>query len=264
MELMRKIIEINEELCDGCGQCVPGCAEGALEIVDNKARLVEDRYCDGLGACIGDCPTGALKIIEREADDFDEEAVEIFLKQKKAAPAPPQVQACISAKLQTFQPTAPPCQAANQPTTLQATQSLSALTHWPVQIRLVPPTAPFLKGADLLVAADCTPIAYPHFHRDFLKNRAVLVGCPKFDNVNSYIRKFADIFVQAAPKNILIAIMEVPCCAGMRMIINEALKLSGADIPVQEVVISVRGEILRQEENESIQLKSFGNFRPIG
>lgn len=247
MKLKRKIIEINEELCDGCGQCIPGCAEGALEIVANKARLVEDRYCDGLGACIGGCPTGALRIIERKAEDFDEEAVEDFLQQKKEAAGPLPQQTCISTRLQTFQPAAPFCLAANQPRTVEAGGSLSALTHWPVQIRLVPPTAPFLKGADLLVAADCTPVAYPHFHRDFLQNRVILLGCPKFDNANSYIRKFADIFAQAAPKSILIAIMEVPCCAGMRMIINEALMLSGAKIPVQEVVISVRGHILRQE-----------------
>ncbi len=246
MKIMRKIIEIDESLCNGCGQCVPSCAEGALQIVDGKARMLAEKYCDGLGACLGECPTGALRIIEREADDFDEEAVEELLRNRdeaKTRPVPP-VGGCPSAGLQTFAPPTP-CQSANAPVQLGAATG-SALSHWPVQIRLVPPTAPFLKGADLLIAADCVPVAYPDFHRDLLTGKAVMLGCPKFDEVESAIQKFTEIFAVAGIKSITMAIMEVPCCGNMRHIVSQALSRSGQAIPVQEVVISARGERLRQ------------------
>lgn len=247
MKIKRNIIEIDEELCNGCGQCVPGCAEGALEIINGKAKLLAEKYCDGLGACLGECPTGALKVIEREAEDFDEEAVEKLLakkeKIKETAPPSPSTGGCPSAQLQPFQP-ATQCQAANQPTSVG--NSESALTHWPVQIHLVPPTAPFLKNADLLVVADCTPLAYPNFHRDFLPNKIVLMGCPKFDDAESYIQKFTEILENAPINSITIAIMEVPCCGKMRTIIKEALRRSDEDIPVEEVVINVRGQILHK------------------
>lgn len=245
MKIMRKIIEIDENLCNGCGQCVPSCAEGALQIVDGKARMLAEKYCDGLGACLGECPTGALRIIEREAEDFDEEAVEELLSQREAAkthPAPP-VGGCPSARLQTFAP-ATPCQAANAPVQLGLATG-SALSHWPVQIRLVPPTAPFLKGADLLIAADCVPVAYAEFHRDLLTGRVVMLGCPKFDEAESAIQKFTEIFASAGIKSITMAIMEVPCCGNMRHIVSQALARSGRDIPMREVVISARGECLR-------------------
>ncbi len=243
MKVMRKIIEIDEELCNGCGECVPSCAEGSLLIVDGKAKMIADKYCDGLGACLGHCPQDALKIIERAADDFDEEAVEELLRQRKAAPPTPPAGGCPSAKLQTLQPLSP-CQAANQPSDFGT--SASALSHWPVQIRLVPPSAPFLKNADLLVAADCTPLAYPNFHRDFLRGKVVMMGCPKFDDVDSYVAKFTDIFATADIKSVTIVIMEVPCCASMRGIIAQALKNSGADIAVEEAIISARGEVISQ------------------
>jgi NAD-dependent dihydropyrimidine dehydrogenase PreA subunit len=242
MKVIRKVIEINEELCDGCGQCVPDCAEGALQIIDGKVKMLADKYCDGLGACLGACPTGALKTIEREADEFDEEAVMELLKSK-------------AAKGQTVEPkTAPsglpglqpqtPCQSANRPQSgLALAGSESSLSHWPVQIRLVPPSAPFLKNADLLVAADCVPVAYPHFHRDLLANRAIMMGCPKFDDVNGYVQKFVEVFQTAKPRSIKLAIMEVPCCGGMRMIVKEALKQAGQDIPVDEVIVTAKGEI---------------------
>jgi ferredoxin len=242
MKVMRKIIEINEELCDGCGQCVPDCAEGALQVVDGKAKVLADKYCDGLGACLEACPKDALKIIEREADDFDEEAVEELLesmkdKQEKTpvAAAPPGL---AGVKFET------PCQAANKPRFDFAPEKTgSSLTHWPVQIRLVPAQAPFLQNADLLVAADCVPVAYPNFHRDFLAGRVIMMGCPKFDDVNGYVQKFVEVFQKAKPKSIKLAIMEVPCCGGMRMIVKEALKQAEMDIPVEEVVITARGEI---------------------
>lgn len=245
MKVKRKIIEIDENLCDGCGQCVPDCAEGSLQIVDGKARLVEDKLCDGLGACLGACPQGALKIVEREAEEFDEEAVEEFLqkkeqeKERKKAPS-----SCPSARLQSFGQQSP-CQAANKPGPVnQGEKGTSALSHWPVQIRLVPPEAPFLKDADLLIAADCVPVAYPDFHRDLLQGKVVMLGCPKFDDQDGYVDKFTEIFRKSGIRSITIAIMEVPCCGSMRGIVAEALKRSGADLPVTEVVISARGEIL--------------------
>ena len=242
MKVLRRIIEINEELCDGCGQCVPDCAEGALRIVDGKAKMIADKYCDGLGACLEACPKDALRIVEREADEFDEEAVMELLdsgkQKKKEKPSVTQSPGLANIKIET------PCQAANKPRfDLAAPKSGSALSHWPVQIRLVPAQAPFLKNADLLVAADCVPVAYPHFHRDFLANRVIMMGCPKFDDVNGYIQKFVEVFRQAKPRSIKLAIMEVPCCGGMRMIVKEALKQAGQDIPMEEVIITARGEI---------------------
>ena len=242
MKVMRKIIEINDELCDGCGQCVPDCAEGALQIIDGKVKILADRDCDGLGACLEACPRDALKIIEREADEFDEEAVMELLrsrkgKEKKSVAAGPST-GLAKVKFET------PCQEANKPRYgLVADKSDSSLSHWPVQIRLVPAQAPFLRNADLLVAADCVPVAYPHFHRDFLTDRAVMMGCPKFDDVNGYIKKFIEVFQQAKPRSIKLAIMEVPCCAGMRMIVKEALKQAGLDIPMEEVIVTARGGI---------------------
>ena len=255
MKTVRKIIEIDEELCDGCGNCVPSCAEGALQIVDGKARVIADLYCDGLGACLGECPMGALKIIEREADEFDEEAVEEFLAEQKQTEhiqeAPAFSGECPSARLQSFDSpestSAPsPCQAANKPAAFEETES--ALSHWPVQIMLVPPTAPFLKGADLLVLADCVPVAFPTVHRDFLKGKAVMMGCPKFDDAQHYIEKFAQICKQSGIKSITALVMEVPCCSGLPMIVKKGMELSGVQIPMEEVVISTRGKILQRQQ----------------
>ena len=247
MNVVRKIIEIDEGLCDGCGVCVPACAEGAIQLIDGKARLVADRYCDGLGACLGECPTGALKIIERQAEEFDEEAVEKHLKteghdenREEATLAC----GCPSTQVQTFG-SLPARQEESEP---DARESMaSALSHWPVQIRLVPPTASFLKGAHLLVAADCTPLAYPHFHRDFVQGNVVMVGCPKFDDNQEYIQRFTDIFTQADIKGITLVVMEVPCCQGLPVIIKKAMELAGKEIPVDQVIISRRGEILERE-----------------
>jgi Pyruvate/2-oxoacid:ferredoxin oxidoreductase delta subunit len=247
MKVTRKIIEIDDELCDGCGNCVPSCAEGAIQIIDGKAKVIADKYCDGLGACLGECPQDALKIVERVADEFDEEAVEELLaKQKAAKKAVPVGGGCPSAALKTFPTAAAPdhdCQCAtkDKPVTSGGPSSLG---HWPVQIRLVPAGAPFLKGADLLIAADCVPVAYPSFHADFLEGKAVMIGCPKFDDAEGYVEKLAQVFAQSGIKSITSVIMEVPCCSGMPMIIKKALEKSGADIPFEEKVISARGEIL--------------------
>lgn len=243
MKANRKIIKIDDELCDGCGVCVPSCAEGAIEVVDGKARVVAEKYCDGLGACLRECPKGALTVEEREAEEFDEKAVEEHLsasEKEKPAQGIPMAHGCPSAKLQTF--AAKPL--GEEVPTLQA----SALSHWPVQIRLVPPTAPFLKGANLLVAADCAPVAYPNFHRDFLKGKAVMVGCPKFDDVQGYVDKFTDIFRSANIRSVTVLDMEVPCCSALPKIVRRGMELAGKSVPMEEVVISARGEILKREE----------------
>ncbi len=233
MKVLRKIIEIDESLCDGCGQCVTGCAEGALEIVDGKARVISDRLCDGLGACIGECPTGALEIVEREAEPFDEEAVEALLADKPAPDRPFPTGGCPSAGVRVFAP-------APTPDTVPSTAP-SALSHWPIKIRLVPADAPFLKGADLLVLADCGAVAFPDLHPEALKGRVVLMGCPKFDDVEAYVRKFTDIFRHAGIRTITLMRMEVPCCAGLFAIVRKALDEAQEAIPVREVVVGVRG-----------------------
>jgi len=255
MKTVRKIIEIDEELCDGCGTCVPSCAEGALEIIDGKARVVAEIFCDGLGACLGECPMGALKIVEREADEFDEEAVEEFLAKKNQKEtiqkAPAFSGGCPSARLQTFGSPAPadaPGPQADIAGSDAADLTQSALSHWPVQIMLVPPTAPFLKGADLLVLADCVPVAFPTVHRDFIKGKAVMMGCPKLDDAQHYIQKFAQICKESGIKSITSVIMEVPCCGGLPMIVKKGMEMAGVDIPMEEVVISTRGKILQRSQ----------------
>lgn len=248
MQVKRKIIQIDEELCDGCGQCVPSCAEGAIEIVNGKARLVSEKYCDGLGACLGECPNGALTVVEREAEEFDEEAVEEYLSSKTHDEIPEETTmacGCPSAQIRTFIPPASGEEA--HKTTIQKS-AVSALSHWPVQIRLVPPTAPFLKGADLLVAADCTPVAYPNFHGDFLKGKVVMVGCPKFDDIQDYIQKFADIFNMADIKSVTVVVMEVPCCQGLPLIVERGMEMADKKIPMEKVVIGARGDVLAREK----------------
>ena len=242
MKVMRKIIEIDEEKCTGCGQCVVACAEGAIEIRDGKAKIIRDLLCDGLGACIGECPEDALKIIEREADEFDEKAVHDHLsEQEKHQSKTSMACGCPSAAIQSFVPTSA-CESANVPKTLGNTAS--ALTHWPVQIKLVPPNAPFLKGADLLVSADCVNVAYPGMHADLLKGRAVMIGCPKFDNVQEYIDKFVQIFKQSGIRSVTVARMEVPCCSGLSMIVRKAMDIAGATIPINDVVVGIKGSLV--------------------
>ncbi|MDY6988681.1 MAG: 4Fe-4S binding protein [Thermodesulfobacteriota bacterium] len=248
MKVNRKIIEIDDELCDGCGQCVPSCAEGAIQIIDGKARLVADKYCDGLGACLGECPTGALSVMEREAEAFDEEAVEEHLKRRNLKEDGPDLTlpcGCPSTQLQSF---IAPLTREKESVPVSEPGTTSALSHWPVQIRLVPPTAPFLKEADLLVVADCVPFAYPNFHQDFLKGKIVMVGCPKFDDVEAYIQKFADIVNTADIKSITVVVMEVPCCQGLPVIVKKAMTLAGKKIPTEQVVISTRGDVSKKEK----------------
>lgn len=249
----REIIKIDEELCNGCGLCVPNCAEGAIRIVDGKARIVADKYCDGLGACLGHCPQGALSIVVREADEFDEEAVEALLAAEKRtghapaahiAPHPaPRSGGCPSAQLMSLNP----CDRANQPVQQAAAGAASALTHWPVQIRLVPPNAPFLQDANLLLTADCVAVALPDYHANWLPGRTVLMGCPKFDDAEMYIERLASVFRENSLKSVTVLEMEVPCCANMSRIVAEAVRRSGRKMPFERVVVARQGRVLARE-----------------
>lgn len=245
MKVKRKIIKIDEERCDGCGQCVTACAEGTLEIIDGKAKVISDNLCDGLGACIGECPNDALEIIEREAEEFSEEAVEKHLSERGGQQPVQAAMACgcPSANILDFRKEAG-CPAGVAELDVE-TLGDSALSHWPVKIRLVPSNAPFLSGADLLVLADCVPAAYPDLHQKLLKGRAVMMGCPKFDQVQEYIDKFEKIGRHSGVKRITTVIMDVPCCSGLHTIVRRGVAASGAQIPLEEVVIDRRGAILQ-------------------
>ncbi|MCP4746670.1 MAG: 4Fe-4S ferredoxin [Desulfobacteraceae bacterium] len=242
MKTVRKIIKIDEEKCDGCGQCILSCAEGALAIVDGKAKVISDNLCDGLGACLGQCPQDALRIIERQAEDFDEQAVEEHLRARKDD-TPKEKEAkvmacgCPSSHMQVFSS----CEQANKPKQ-QDSHTQSALTHWPVKIRLIAPPAPFLKNADLLVTADCVPVAFANLHQELLPGKIVMLGCPKFDDAHEYVDRFAAIFETVTIKSITTAIMEVPCCSGLPKIVKKAMAKARIDIPIHEVVISTRGQ----------------------
>jgi Pyruvate/2-oxoacid:ferredoxin oxidoreductase delta subunit len=254
-KVIRKIVRIDEEKCDGCGLCVPQCKEGAIQVVEGKARLVSELYCDGLGACLGECPRGAITIEEREAEEFDEKAVKEHLKaaheEHEYEPAQHfgMGQGCPSARVMSFlaknRATAGPGPRPGPAHAELATGAAaeSALSQWPVQLALVPVSAPYLRGADLLIAADCVPFAYAGFHRDLLEGKAVLVGCPKLDDTGPYLQKLARIFAECEPKSVTVAHMEVPCCFGLARLVQEAMKLSGKNIPVRGVTISIQGEM---------------------
>ncbi|TRO53958.1 4Fe-4S ferredoxin [Candidatus Bathyarchaeota archaeon] len=227
----RKIVHIDEEKCDGCGQCLPNCAEGALKIVDGKVRLVSDEYCDGLGACLGNCPKDALSIIERDASEFDEEAVHQYLEGKEDIAC-----GCPSAQSQSLE---------DEKRELDAEPQASCLSHWPVQLNLVPVKAPFFNEADLLLMADCVAVAHPNLHVDLLKRKVVLMGCPKFDDAESYVSKLAEILRQNQVRSLTVAHMEVPCCSGMDRIAQQAIRVSGKMISLPRLIVSVEGEVTR-------------------
>ena len=244
----RKIVKIDEEKCNGCGLCIPNCAEGALQIVDGKAKLITDKFCDGLGACLGHCPEDAITVIEREAEDFDEKAVEVYLHKNQEAVSQPQPKpqpaftGCPSSRAMHFK--TPEARAES----ISATASVSQLTQWPVQLKLVPINAPYFQDADLLIAADCVPFAYPDFHRDFLKGKAVVVGCPKLDDIHLYKEKLTEIFKANSIKSITLPYMEVPCCFGLVKATEDAIAASGKNIPFKKVKIGIRGDIKPEEE----------------
>lgn len=238
MKQLRKIIEIDEEKCTGCGQCIIGCAEGALALVDGKAKLVGEILCDGLGACIGECPEDALKLIEREADEFDEAAVEAHLAKKKA-PAPA-FGGCPSSQNMVFQN-------APSPGFKVAEGAPSSLGHWPTKLQLLGPGAPFLKGADLVLLADCVACAYPDLHAKLLPGRAVAMGCPKLDNLEAHIQRLTEIIKHSGLKSLTVAHMEVPCCSGFVYAAQEALKRAGANLELGRIKIGRDGSVLEEE-----------------
>lgn len=235
---VRKVVKINEDLCNGCGACITACAEGALKIIDGKAKLISEKYCDGLGNCLN-CPQDAITIEEREAEDFNEAAVAEHLTNKKPESQPQH--SCPSSVVKQFK---------NAPTPAPVVETTrvnahSGLTHWPVQLTLVPPTAPFLKDADLVLTADCVPFANANFHQDFLgDNKALLVACPKLDNFQAHQEKLNQILKQSGIKSITVVHMEVPCCSGLVHMAKQAMLTTGNIIPFRDVTVSIRGEII--------------------
>ncbi|HUU82085.1 MAG TPA: 4Fe-4S binding protein [Phycisphaerae bacterium] len=240
--MIRDIVSIDEELCDGCGQCVPACAEGAVRIVNGKARLVSDVLCDGLGACLGHCPRGAIKIVRRDAAAFDEAAVHGNLASGEPARVP---SGCPSSRFAQFAgPVRGRDTGAGNGRHAAESDAPSELTHWPVQLRLLPPTAPILQGARLLVAADCVPVAYAAFHSELLRDHAVVIACPKLDDTRGYVEKLADMIRHNDPVELTVAHMQVPCCTGILQAVLEARRLAGSELPVDEVVIGVQGQVV--------------------
>lgn len=256
---VRQIIEIDEELCDGCGDCISACAEGAIQLIDGKAKLVSDIYCDGLGACIGDCHAGAIAIIEREADGFDEVAVEAHLSkigrvpEHAASPKPLNVVnptmsggggGCPGSRTQTLQPV-PVVEKGAIP------QSPSQLRHWPIQLHLVPPTAPFFEGSDVLLAADCVPFAVADFHQRYLADHSLAIACPKLDtNQEIYLEKLVAMIDVARVESIHVMVMEVPCCSGLVRLVDEARKRASREIPIKCSVIGTDGGVRHELELE--------------
>jgi ferredoxin len=209
----RKIVHINEALCNGCGNCTPKCAEGALQVINGKATIVKDIYCDGLGACIGHCQQGAITIVEREAENFSEEAARDHVEKAEG-------------------------NADEKP----------ALLQWPVKLNLVPVQAPFFEKADLLVAADCAPVACSDFRGSFMSGKRVVIGCPKFDDARAYAQKLGEILKRNNIATITIAHMEVPCCSGLSWVVKKAIETSGKQVPIKRYVITIGGEINELEQ----------------
>jgi len=244
--MKRTIIEINEDNCDGCGICVNACHEGAIQMIDGKARLVSDVYCDGLGDCIGECPQDAITTIEREAAEYDPVATVSHLKKlgrsTENVTQTPQAHehsggGCPGCVVKTVE--APPEEeAADGP------DRPSTLRQWPVQLTLVPPNAPYLRNADIALIADCVPFAYPEMHRDLMKGKIVLIACPKLDNAAQHTEKLAQIFAHNHPRSISVVRMEVPCCGGLRMMAERALSQAGVQSVVEELVVTIKGEVL--------------------
>jgi Pyruvate/2-oxoacid:ferredoxin oxidoreductase delta subunit len=258
--MLRKVVEIDEAKCDGCGQCITSCAEGAIALVGGKARLVSDVYCDGLGACLSDCPQDAIRVEEREASAFDEAAVQVHLERlgrpllphagaQVAAPtarphAPHGVGCPGSAPREIVRPSLSVLKDAPGPAPAPAPrQGGSTLTQWPVQLKLVPPTAPWLAGADLLLAADCVPFAYASFHADFLAGKKLLIGCPKLDDNQAYAARLAEIFSGNEIRSVTVVRMEVPCCGGISWAAREGLARSGKQVALRDVVVGVDGGV---------------------
>jgi len=261
--MKRKIIRIDEDLCTGCGNCVTGCAEGALQIVDGKAKLVKEQFCDGFGDCIGTCPTGALTIEERDSEAFDIEATAAYLRETQgedavkrmkdannrhtpapATPPPASHGGCPGSRMRATikeESTSAPTSGSELPAKINT----SELNQWPIQLHLVSPGAPFFRGKELVVLSTCAPIASADCHWRFIRGRSVVVACPKLDRTEGYAEKLGGILQDKSIPKITIVRMEVPCCGGLTMIVGQAVELSGrTDLVVEEVVVGLNGDVL--------------------
>ena len=236
--MIRKIIKIDEEKCNGCGACATACHEGAIDMVNGKAKLMRENFCDGFGDCLPSCPTGAITFEEREAPEYDEEAVKAAQKLKKAN-AQGHHGGCPGSRVMQFEKNL----ASEEDGVLTAGKPVSRLNQWPVQIKLLPANAPFYNGAKLLIAADCTAYAYANLHEEFMKGKITLIGCPKLDMVD-YTEKLTEIISSNDIKSVTVVRMEVPCCGGLQAAAEQALRNSGKFIPWQVVTISRDGRIL--------------------
>jgi ferredoxin len=256
-KVKRQIITIDEEKCDGCGNCVPACVEGALQVIDGKARLVKESYCDGLGACLGDCPQDALHVTTLEVEAYDEPAVLVYLQQAApetverhvehlrahgmqssyvpaANPQPAAIPLCASVQMKVWDEGSTPKDEPGQ------SRVKSELRQWPVQLHLVPVRAPYFQGAELTLIADCVPFANPNMHADLLRDSAIAVGCPKLVDGQAYINKVTQILQSNDIRSLKVAYMEVPCCRGLVFIAQQALALSGKDIPFTTEIVSIQ------------------------
>lgn len=255
----RKIVRIDEDKCTGCGLCVPACAEGAIQIIDGKARLVADNLCDGLGACLGDCPEDAITIEEREADEFDEEAVAVHMKTNVSPPtvASPPARGpghqghqghgggCPGSRVLSFNDDDGPAPAK---TAENCGPTASALRQWPIQMHLVSPTAPYYVGADVLLAADCVAFSVGDFHQSYLQGKALAVACPKLDDgQDTYVRKLVAMIDEAKINTLTVMIMEVPCCTGLLRLATDAVSRASRKIPVKRIVVSLKGQLLAED-----------------
>ena len=266
----RKIVSIDEEKCNGCGLCVHACHEGAIQMVDGKAKLVSDIYCDGLGDCLGPCPTGAISIVSRSAEAYDEDAVAERMEQMKRpagggcpgsaakalkTPAPAHAAAAEKGALPCGCPGSMSKSLKSAPSQCAASSCAcgesgdggpaaeSELVNWPVQLKLIPPAAPYLQGADILLAADCAPVAVPDFHKRFLKNKPVVIACPKLEDNDPQIAKLAEIVKTARPASITVVRMEVPCCGGLVRVAEQAVAMAETGTPVKTVIVGLDGSV---------------------
>lgn len=255
--MIRQIVHIDEDKCDGCGLCVPACHEGAIRIVGGKARLVSDRLCDGLGACLGHCPRGAITVEQRVAEPYElGNAVAAqrettgggalnVLQAESGEPGSAAECGCPGSRVMSFQqPVTRKGAPAAGEDRIAARETASELRHWPVQIQLVPPRAPMFDGARLLVAADCVPVAFGGFHTELLRGRVALIGCPKLDDLDAYVRKLTEILACNALREIVVARMEVPCCQGLVAALLQARRQARREVDISEVVVGVRGEVV--------------------
>ncbi len=252
--MKRKIIQIDEDKCNGCGQCVGICAEAALEIVDGKAKLIKEFFCDGMGACLDVCPVDALKIVEKESDEYDVEKTVEHVKEERGDEAARNVHGVEDEKEVGGAPMACGCPGSMMRDFKKDTDDgccgsdvagSSELRQWPIQLHLISPEAPYFKDADLVIAADCVPFSYPNFHHKFLKGKSLVMFCPKLDDGQDvYLEKLTHMFKTQNIKSVTIVRMEVPCCGGVGHIVEEALKGSGKNIIIKEYTISIQGEIV--------------------